>query len=118
MTTQNEFQQRLGMKSLATRTLQGAGIALAGMTTFLSLILTLGDALGEKSFFDAVWQFLPLVTGTVGGALGGVGYHVIVDVWYPNGWKRVVGTIVSIFVYGVLVWMSMIIGLAATGQWD
>ena len=118
MTAQNELQHSLHNKSLGKRALQGAGIALVLVIIFLSIIFPIGGVLVGKKFWQGVWEFLPLVTVTVGGALGGIVYYLMVQVWYPSGWKKVLATIFSILVYIVLLWLSLVAGFSATGQWD
>jgi hypothetical protein len=71
MTAQNEFQHGLPHKSLGERALQGAGIALVLVVIFLLLIGLLGGA----------WVPLPMVTATAGGALSGIVYYLVVQVW-------------------------------------
>jgi hypothetical protein len=118
MNAKNELQYSLHNNSLGKRALQGAGIALVLVIIFLSIIFSIGDVLVGKEFWQGVWEFLPLVTVTVGGALGGVVYYLMVEVWYPNGWKKVLATIFSILFYIVILWLSLVAGFSATGQWD
>lgn len=119
MTAQDELQRSLHNKSIGKRALQGAGIASILAISFLLFVLLFGGVLVEKKeFWEGVWEFFPLVTVTVGGALGGIVYHVMVQVWYPTGWKKIVATIFSVLVYTGLLWLSLIAGFSATGKWD
>ena len=118
MTSQNVFQHSLYNKSLSRRALQGAGIAFVLVIIFLSIIFPIGGVLAGKNFWQGIWQFLPLVTAAVGGALGGMVYYLMVEVLYQDGWKKVLATVFSILVYIVLVWLSLVAGFSATGQWD
>ena len=118
MTEQNEIQHSLHNNSLGKRALQGASIAVVLVIVFLSIIFPIGGVLNGKNFWQSVWEFFPLVTGTVGGALGGMIYYLIVKAWYPGGWKKILATILSILVYVLLLWLSLIAGFSATGQWD
>jgi len=45
-------------------------------------------------------------------------YYLIVKAWHPGGWKKILAIIVCILVYVALVWLSLIAGFSATGQWD
>jgi len=118
MTSQNELQHSLHNISLGKRALQGAGIALVLAIIFQLFLLLIGGLLVGKTFWQGVWEFFPLVTVTVGGALGGIVYYLMVQVWYPGGWKKVVATIFSALVYIVLLWLSLVAGFSATGHWD
>lgn len=118
MNAKNELQYSLHNNSLGKRALQGAGIALVLVIIFLSIIFPIGGVLVGKKFWQGVWEFFPLVTVTVGGALGGIVYYLMVQVWYPSGWKKVLATIFSILFYIVLLWLSLVAGFSATGQWD
>jgi hypothetical protein len=108
MTAQHEFQQGLPHKSLGKCALQGAGIALVLMVIFLLFI----------GLVAGVWVPLPMITATAGGALGGIVYYLMVQVWYQSGWKKILATIVSILVYIVLFWFSLIVAFSITGHWD
>ena len=118
MNAQNELQHTLHNKPLGRFVLQGAGIALLLVTIFLAIIFPIGGVLIGKTFWQGVGQFLPLVTVTAGGALGGMIYYQVVQRWYPSGWKKVLSTVFSILLYIVLLWLSLIAGFSATGQWD
>lgn len=118
MTVQNELDHSLFTKSLGYRALKGAGIALVLAIILLSIIFPIGGVLIGKKFWQGVWEFLPMVTVTIGGALGGIFYYLMVQVWYPSKWKKVLAVILSILVYFGLLWLSLIVGFSATGQWD
>lgn len=118
MTTQPELQHSSQNTPLRERALQGAGIALVLATIFLSFLLPVGGVLVGKTFWEGVWQFLPIVTTAVGGTLGGIFYFIMVQVWYRTGWKKVLATIVSVLVYFALLWITLVAGFSATGQWD
>ena len=118
MTEQNEIRHSLTNNSLGRRALQGAGIAAVLVIVFMSIIFSIGGVLNGKNFWQSIWQFFPLVTATFGGALGGMIYYVVVKVWGPGGWKKILATIICILVYIFLVWLSLIAGFSATGQWD
>ena len=118
MTQQNEIQHSLHNNSLGKRALQGAGIALVLVIVFLSIIFSIGSVLNGKNFWQRIWEFFPLVTGTVGGALGGMIYYVIVQAWYSAKWQKTLATILSTLIYFVILWLSLVAGFSATGLWD
>ena len=118
MTEQNEIRHALHNNSLGKRALQGAGIAAALAIVFLSLMFSIGEVLNAKNFWQSIWQFFPLITAAVGGAFGGMIYYLTVKTWHPGGWKKILATIVCMLLYALLVWLSLIAGFSATGQWD
>ena len=118
MNARNELQHSLSNNSLGKRAMQGAGIAAVLVIVFLSIIFPIGGVLNGKNFWQGIWQFFPLVTATVGGALGGIIYYLIVKTSYPDRWKKILATIVCLLIYVLLVWLSLIAGFSATGQWD
>ena len=118
MNAQNEMRHTLHNNSLGKRAIQGACIAAVLGIVFLSIIFSIGGVLKGKNFWQSAWEFFPLVTATVGGALGGMIYYLIVKAWHPDGWKKILAIIVCILVYGLLLWLSLIAGFSATGQWD
>ena len=118
MNAQNELQHRFHNKPLGKFVLQGAGIALLLVSIFLAIIFPIGGVLVGKTFWQGVGQFLPLVTVTAGGALGGMIYYQVVQRRHRGGSKKVLLTIFSILLYIVLLWLSLIAGFSATGQWD
>jgi len=77
-----------------------------------------GNIIGNKSGWDILIQFFPIFTGTLGGALGGLFFGVINNSFNANGWKKTLVIGFGILAYLVLVWMSLILGSSAIGQWD
>ena len=118
MTVQNKMQHSIPNHSLGKYAMQGAGIAAVLGIVFLSIIFSIGGVLNGKNFWQSAWEFFPLVTATIGGALGGMIYYLIVKAWHPDGWKKILAIIVCILVYAVLLSLSLIAGFSATGQWD
>jgi len=94
--------------TLGKYALQGAGIALVLVAIFLLFLLLVGD----------VWIFEPLLTVTIGGALGGLVYYQMVHKWFPNGWKRILATSLSVLIYFALLWGCLVLTFSATGHWD
>jgi len=118
MIARNHLSPVLSSKQLVRPALQGAGIAFLIIIVFLSVIFSLGHGLSGKTFRAALWEFFPLITATAGGAAGGIVYFLVARAWTPAGWVRVAATIAGLLLYALLVWISLVGGFAATGQWD
>jgi hypothetical protein len=111
MRQQTELQHSLHPKSLGKRAGQGAGIALVLVVIFL-LMLSVGD------IDYGVWVFLPMITVSVGGALGGIFYYLMDPLRYQGDWKKALANICCILVYFMLLWLSLVAALGVTGHWD
>jgi len=118
MTTKNETLRSLNYNSLGKHALYGAGITFVLAAIFLSIILSVGDLLNGESFWKAAWLLVPLGTGVIGGTLGGSFYYLIVKWLNLTEWKKIMAIIISIMVYILLVWLSLIAGLSVIGLWD
>jgi hypothetical protein len=110
MNRQNELLHILRSRLLIKRALQGAGIAFVLICIFLLAVI--GNVVIEA------WLLVPIGAVTVGGALGGVFYFVMDILRSQGGWKKIWANVISIFVYLVLVYMSLILALSAIGLWD
>jgi predicted membrane channel-forming protein YqfA (hemolysin III family) len=109
MTEQNEFQHSLHPQSLGERAWQGAGIALVLLAIFL---------LSPEDIDYGVWVILPMITVSVGGALGGIFHYLMDRLRCQGGWKKMMANIFSILVYILLLWLSLVAALNVTGHWD
>lgn len=105
MTAQNELMHH---KSLGTRALQGAGIALVLLIIFLLSVTGI----------DGEWVFLPMFTVSVGGACGGVFYYLMAPLRRQGGWKKVLANVICFFVYIAGLYFSLIAALNVTGHWS
>ncbi len=96
-----------GIKTLIKPALQGGGIAIALLTTFLLINwsrLTYGPL-----------TLIPLFTIAVGGASGGVFYHMVARVLYTGQlWAK----IFSVIVFLGACYLGLVFGLSLTGDWD
>jgi hypothetical protein len=112
MTWQKELYQNLRSKMLIKRTLQGAGIAFLLMIIFLFVVSIVGDLDLEA------WLLLPISSVTVAGAFGGAFYFFVDQLVSQSGWKKVLANVVSVLVYIVGLYISLILALSITGHWD
>jgi hypothetical protein len=111
MTLQNELQNILRSKTLIKRALQGAGIGFILIFIFIS-IARKGNMNLES------WELLAVASVTLGGAFGGVFYNVMDIFRIQGGWKKVLANVASVLVYIVTLYLSLVLSLNATGQWD
>ena len=109
MRTITEPQHSLNSRSICKGALAGAGIALVLLLIFML-------ALEDTAY--GVWVFIPMTTVTAGGALGGI-YCCFMDHLRAEGsWARAYANITSTLFYILLLWLSLIAGLHATGHWN
>ncbi|AKD05861.1 hypothetical protein PKOR_20390 [Pontibacter korlensis] len=87
----------------------GAGIALVLLAIFLS---------GGGDFNLGYWVLLPITTVSVGGALGGIIYSLMDHLRNQGRWKVAVANSLSLLLYIVSVWLSLVAALNVTGHWD
>ena len=111
MTWQNEIQQILFSKTLIKRALQGAGIAFVLISIFILGTLAADTKAGT-------WLFIPIAAVTVGGAFGGVFYSIMDLFRHQGGWKKIAVTIISVLVYFLTLYFSLILALNAMGLWN
>ena len=107
MMTQKEVHPR----TLGKRAWQGATIALLLVTIFIV-------QLGAMDVDYGAWVFLPLLTVTVGGALGGAFYYLLEPVRAGSNWKKWLVNTGCSLVYILILWLSLIAALSVTGHWD
>jgi len=111
MTWQNEIQQLLFSKTLFKRALQGAGIAFVLISIFI-----LGTLAADAK--SGSWVLIPMSAVTVGGAFGGAFYFIMELFRHKGGWKKVVVNIISVLVYFLTLYFSLILALNAMGLWN
>jgi hypothetical protein len=109
MTWQNELQRGLNSRFLLIRALQGAGIALVLLMIFLLL---------PKNIVYGSWVLWPMLTVAIGGACGGIFYHLTGFLRSQGGWIKVAVIILCVLVYIVGLWLSLVYGLSVVGLWD
>jgi hypothetical protein len=111
MTWQNDLQHILFSKLMAKRSLQGAGIALVLITIFILGALTANANMGPRIF-------ILMAAVAVGGACGGA-FYCFMDLFRnQGGWKKHLANVISVLVYFVGCYMSLILALSANGLWD
>ena len=108
---QQEFQRIFLSKTLLQRALQGATIAFV-------LIVTLIIAVSGKDPDYELWMLVPISTVSFGGACGGVFFFVMELLRINYRWKKFWVTALSVLVYIVGLYLSLVLGLAFTGHWD
>ena len=95
-------------KSFSQRVWQGATLGLGLATVFF---IFFGIAAGE-------WIFMPLVTVTISGAIGGVFYFIFDQLGPAKGWSKVLFRILGILFYIAILWISLVLAYSITGHWD
>jgi hypothetical protein len=111
MTWQNELHDILRSKTLIKRVLQGAGIA------FILIFIFIFISRKGKMDFEP-WELLAVASVTVGGAFGGIFYDLMDILRIHGGWKKVLANVAAVLVYIVTLYLSLVLSLNATGQWD
>jgi uncharacterized membrane protein YdfJ with MMPL/SSD domain len=109
MTWQTELQHLVYSKSFRKRIAQGAGIALV-LVCVLLLILSRGN-IGPL-------MLVPMAFVSLGGALGGAFYSLMDLLRIQGGGQKIVANVLSMLVYVVLLYGSLIYALSLTGHWD
>ena len=93
---------------LSKRVWHGASLGLGLATVFF---LFFGIASRE-------WIFMPLITVTISGAIGGVFYFVFDQLGPAKGWPKVLFRILGILLYLAILWLSLVLAYSITGHWD
>lgn len=107
----NSATQSVHPAPIGKRMLQGAGIALILIITFL---LSAGD---PKHEWGKLWMIKPLVVVPSAGALGGAFYYFMDHLRGQGGWRMVLAVILSLIGHIILLWLGMVLGLNGT-WWD
>jgi hypothetical protein len=111
MTWQNDLQHILFSKLMVKRVLQGAGIGLVLISIFI-----LGTLTGNGKIGTIV--FIPMAAVAIGGACGGA-FYCFMDLFRnQGGWKKHLANVISVLVYFIGCYMSLILALNAMGLWD
>lgn len=108
MSTQSGQRKEAQSKSLRARIWQGASLGLGLATVFF---VFLGITGGE-------WIFMPVVTVTISGAIGGVFFFIFDQLGPEKGWSKVVFRILGIAFYAGILWLSLVLAYSITGHWD
>jgi hypothetical protein len=112
MTNQINFQEDIHPRTLKQRMIQGAGLAFILIALFIAFLSVAGDG----SFHYLI--LLPLLTVPIAGAFGGLLYYLLDNFRQQGNWKKVVVNILNGIIYIAMLYMALIITLAATGLWD
>lgn len=105
------FVSRLNFKTMFHYAALGAGVGFMLLATFFLLLMGRGEALGME-------MTVPLATITLAGAGGGACYYLVQHLWNVQGWKKVMVIVMSIAMYGVILWLGLVGGLNLIGLWD
>ena len=95
-------------KSINKSIQQGIGLAFALSILLLLIMGIMADQ----------WIFMPLITSSIGGAVGGIAFHFIVQRWNLNPWQKLLMTVIGLLIYFTIFWISLVFGFAITGHWD
>lgn len=98
--------------NLAKHTFRGAALAFGLVSLWIVSILIAGATSIGASFL------VPLGMATIGGSCGGVFYSFMDYLRYQAGWKKTMANVVSVMVYVVGVYLSLVLGLSMVGEWD
>jgi hypothetical protein len=94
--------------TLIKRMLLGAAIALTVIIIFLA---GAGDA---NPNWPRFWMLKPLLVVPTAGAMGGLFHHFMGQLRSQGGWKKALAFFLSLFGYGVALWMGIVLGLNGT----
>jgi hypothetical protein len=102
--------------SLLKWVLKGAGLSMALIFLFIIFLFIFGsgNVLKDKS----IREFFPLITGTLGGAFGGLIFGLINTIFQTNVWNNYIAKGLGVLAYFIIVWISLILGFSVIGQWD
>ncbi|TWR31492.1 potassium transporter KefB [Mucilaginibacter pallidiroseus] len=100
--------QRNQSGPLGKRILQGAGVGLIIVSTFL---LQTGE---PDPTWNKYWVLRPLLVMTFAGAMSGVFYYLMGNMRSKGGWHTVLANVLSFVVFAIGMWMGMVLGFAGT----
>ncbi|MCW3103268.1 MAG: potassium transporter KefB [Bacteroidetes bacterium] len=109
MTHGNLTTQPAHKGSLAKPMAIGAGIAFILITLFLFPVFGLPHPEWSK-----LWMIRPLIVVPLAGATGGLFYHLLENLRYRGGSKRVLANVLSLVIYVFGLWIGTVLGLAGT----
>lgn len=96
----------------------GAMGAAGGLILFVIALLLFGSLFRGNSLSENIMQLFPVLTGIIGGAVGGLSFGILQHFLNPSGWKTYLTVGLGIFIYLIIIWMCLILGFSAIGQWD
>ncbi len=96
----------------------GAGFAAAGLLLLVIVLLLFGNLFNENTIRENIFQLFPVLTGILGGAAGGLAGGLAQHSLKLSGWKSYISVGLGILIYLTIIWMSLILGFSAIGQWD
>lgn len=109
MTQQNSLWNIIVSPALWKRALQGAGLAIVLLATFLTIV---------GAIDDGTWVMVPMLTIAIAGGCGGIFYHLANFLRIQNGWNKTVVVAICVIVYCIGLWLGLVYGLSLVGLWD
>ena len=91
--------------------LYGAGLGFLTASFFVILFAGNSDTITSS-------LFLPLLTVPVGGGIGGLFFHLMRPYRHQKGAIGLVALIISLLVFLVGIWLSLVAALSVIGLWD
>ena len=114
MSTLNVFHYDFHPQTIVKRAIQGAIIGLV-----LMIIFMYGDnVVGNKDWAFNFREYFPMITISIGGALGAVFFALTAQLRNQGGWVKAAAIVASILVFVFALWISAVAGFAVTGDWD
>ncbi len=102
---QNPFQQAI--KPM----MYGAGFGVLFASYFVIMIIS-------HSTTTEPIMFLPLLTVSVGGAMGGYIFNLLKPYRIQKGGTGFAAMLIGLLIFAAGIWLSLIAALAALGLWD
>ena len=103
LTTQPIYTSLLGKRMSL-----GGGIALVIISVFL---LGVQEPLPE---WGKLWMVKALIITPLMGAMGGLGTYIMGKILNQNGWKKILGIVLSLIGYIIALWLGIVLGLNGT----
>lgn len=64
--------------------------------------------------WSKIWFIKPLIITPIATAMGGVFYYYVQQLFYFNGWKKVLAFIIGLIGFIISLWMGMVLGFNGT----
>jgi hypothetical protein len=104
----NLFGWGIDPASLRKLMLIGGGIALV-LTTFF--LVTAGE---PNPVWPKFWPVRPLIIVPLAGAMGGLCYYFMTQVFFKSGWRKLLAIVLSVIIYIIGFWLGFVLGFDGT----